>query len=61
MKRSWKLSLIGESIIIEGIHGLNPKLTAHIDDSKKFRIYISALTQINLDSHNRIPTTDLRP
>ena len=49
-----------ESIIIEGIHGLNPKLTAHIDDSKKFRIYISALTQINLDSHNRIPTTDLR-
>ncbi|WP_300277713.1 nucleoside kinase [Peptacetobacter sp.] len=49
-----------ESIIIEGIHGLNPELTKHIDNEKKFRIYISALTQINLDSHNRIPTTDLR-
>lgn len=49
-----------ESIIIEGIHGLNPKLTSQIEDDKKFKIYISALTQINLDSHNRIPTTDLR-
>lgn len=49
-----------ESIIIEGIHGLNPELTKYIDNEKKFKIYISAITQINLDSHNRIPTTDLR-
>ncbi|MBQ3420941.1 MAG: nucleoside kinase, partial [Romboutsia sp.] len=47
-------------IILEGIHGLNPMLTSSIDDSEKFKIYISALTQVNLDDHNRIPTTDLR-
>lgn len=47
-------------VIIEGIHGLNDKLTAQIPASKKFKIYISALTQLNIDNHNRIPTTDTR-
>lgn len=47
-------------IIIEGIHGLNPKLTQLIPDKNKFKIYISALTQLNIDSHNRISTTDTR-
>ncbi len=47
-------------IIIEGIHGLNPKLTKLIPEKNKFKIYISALTQINLDPHNRISTTDIR-
>lgn len=49
-----------QPIILEGIHGLNPMLTSSINDEDKFKIYISALTQINLDDHNRIPTTDLR-
>ncbi|PID81242.1 MAG: AAA family ATPase [Clostridiales bacterium] len=47
-------------IIIEGIHGLNPLLTEAIDDNDKFKIYISCLTQLNIDNHNRIPTTDSR-
>ncbi len=47
-------------LVIEGIHGLNPELSKNIDDSKKFKIYVSALTQTNLDDHNRIPTTDNR-
>lgn len=47
-------------IIIEGIHGLNNKLTTSIPQKNKFKIYISALTQLNLDSHNRIHTTDTR-
>ena len=49
-----------QPIILEGIHALNPMLTQSIDDKDKFKIYISVLTQINLDNHNRIPTTDLR-
>lgn len=49
-----------QPIILEGIHGLNPMLTASISDEQKFKIYLSALTQLNLDDHNRIPTTDLR-
>ena len=49
-----------QPIIIEGIHGLNEKLTADIDKKDKFKIYISALTQLNIDDHNRIPTTDTR-
>lgn len=49
-----------QPIILEGIHGLNPMLTSSIPNEDKFKIYISALTQINLDDHNRIPTTDLR-
>lgn len=47
-------------IIIEGIHGLNDKLTKNIPQVNKFKIYISALTQLNIDRHNRISTSDLR-
>ncbi len=47
-------------LVIEGIHGLNDKLTKEINREHKFKIYISALTQLNLDEHNRIPTTDTR-
>ncbi len=47
-------------LIIEGIHGLNDKLTASILNENKFKIYISALTQLNVDNHNRIATTDVR-
>ena len=47
-------------IIIEGIHGLNPRLTFNIPEKNKFKIYISALTNLNIDSHNRISTTDTR-
>jgi len=47
-------------LVIEGIHGLNEKLTNKIDRDYKHKIYISALTQLNLDDHNRIPTTDNR-
>ena len=47
-------------LVIEGIHCLNPKLTLSLPDENKFRIYISALTQLNIDEHNRIPTTDGR-
>ena len=50
----------GQPIIIEGIHGLNEKLTEGIPRSQKFKIYISALTMLNLDDHNRIRTTDAR-
>lgn len=49
-----------QPIIIEGIHGLNERLTAAIPKGNKFKIYISALTQLNIDDHNRIPTTDVR-
>lgn len=63
-KREWH----GESmkigpddvIVLEGIHGLNPRLTSTIPVEHKFRIYISALTQLNIDSNNRISTTDNR-
>ena len=47
-------------LIIEGIHGLNPKLTPRIDPEKTFRIFVSALTQISIDEHTYIPTTDNR-
>lgn len=47
-------------LVIEGIHCLNLKLTLSLPDENKFRIYISALTQLNIDEHNRIPTTDGR-
>lgn len=49
-----------QPIIIEGIHGLNDQLTADIPKDNKFKIYVSALTQLNIDAHNRIPTTDNR-
>jgi uridine kinase len=47
-------------LIIEGIHGLNNALTPLIDPALKFKLYVSALTQLNLDDHNRIPTSDNR-
>jgi uridine kinase len=50
----------GEIIILEGIHGLNPELIPEISQEKTFRIYVSALTQLNLDRHNRVSTTDTR-
>ena len=49
-----------QPIVIEGIHALNGKLTEFIDEDEKFKIYISPLTQLNIDVHNRIPTTDAR-
>ncbi|GAA0775333.1 nucleoside kinase [Clostridium subterminale] len=63
-KREWlgnKVKLPDKGVIvIEGIHGLNEVLTASIPHNHKFKIYISPLTQINMDSHNRIATTDVR-
>ena len=50
----------GSILLIEGIHGLNPALTAHIEEKMKFRVYVSALTTITIDDHNWIPTTDNR-
>jgi Uridine kinase len=47
-------------LVIEGIHGLNEMLTSAISMDNKFKIYISALTQLNVDNHNRIATTDVR-
>lgn len=56
-----KFKMDGNSIlVIEGIHGLNEKLTCSIAKENKYKIYISALTQLNIDDHNRIPTTDVR-
>jgi len=49
-----------QPIIIEGIHALNGKLTEFIPDEEKFKIYISPFTQLNIDMHNRVPTTDAR-
>ena len=49
-----------QPIIIEGIHALNGKLTEFIPDDQKYKIYISPFTQLNIDSHNRVPTTDAR-
>ena len=49
-----------QPLIIEGIHGLNEKLTSSIPRHKKFKIYISALTSLNIDRHTRIHTTDTR-
>lgn len=49
-----------QPIVIEGIHALNERLTPYIRQEEKFKIYISPLTQMNIDEHNRIPTTDER-
>lgn len=50
----------GEILLIEGIHALNPRLTEKVPEENKFRIFISALTQLTLDDHNRIFTADTR-
>jgi uridine kinase len=56
-----KIRLSPENILIlEGIHGLNDKLTPQIDPKFKFKLYVSALTQLNIDDHNRVPTSDNR-
>jgi uridine kinase len=47
-------------IIVEGIHGMNPELVRDIPPSLIYRVYLSALTQLNIDQHNRVPTTDTR-
>jgi uridine kinase len=63
-KRFWRDEPLkikeNQPIIIEGIHGLNELLTASISKDQKFKIYVSSLTQMNLDSMDRIPTTDTR-
>ena len=50
----------GDILVIEGIHGLNDKLSYMLPKKSKFKIFISALTQINIDEHNYLPTTDAR-
>lgn len=56
-----RLKLVPDSVlIIEGIHALNPLLTASIPDSSKFKVFISALTSISLDDHNWVPIRDNR-
>lgn len=47
-------------ILVEGIHGLNPNLVPDIPPEISYRVYVSALTQLNIDKHNRVPTTDTR-
>jgi uridine kinase len=47
-------------LLVEGIHGLNPRLVTQAPQERIFRIYVSALTQLNIDMHNRVPTTDTR-
>jgi uridine kinase len=50
----------GQMVIVEGIHGLNPELLPEVPEERTFRVYCSALTQLNLDRHNRVSTTDTR-
>jgi len=60
-KSGRRLRLLPENVlVVEGIHALNPELTAQIPEEQKFRVYASALTTILLDTHNYIPTTDNR-
>ena len=63
-KKEWKGKKIKISdnalLVIEGIHCLNPRLTEQIDDSIKYKIFVSALTSISIDAQNPIPTTDNR-
>ena len=59
--RGERIKLTPRSILlIEGIHGLNPELTAQISEFMKYRVYVSALTTISIDDHNWVPTTDNR-
>ena len=59
-KGNFKKLGVDDILVIEGIHGLNDKLSHSLDKKNKYKIYISALTQLNIDEHNRIPTTDGR-
>ncbi|MCL1843343.1 MAG: nucleoside kinase [Defluviitaleaceae bacterium] len=63
-RREYKGNLLelseADVLILEGIHGLNERVSADVPRADKFKIFISALTQINIDDHTRIPTTDAR-
>ncbi|BCJ93351.1 uridine kinase [Anaerocolumna cellulosilytica] len=59
-KGKYKTLGANDILVIEGIHGLNDKMSYSLPRESKFKIYISALTSLNIDEHNRIPTTDLR-
>jgi len=61
-KEKWPELHLGqdELVLVEGIHGLNPALTARVPSRAKFKIYVSALTQLCIDDHNRIFTSDTR-
>lgn len=59
-KGNYKTLGANDILVIEGIHGLNDKLSYSLPRDSKFKIYISALTSLNIDEHNRIPTTDVR-
>ncbi|MCL2364757.1 MAG: nucleoside kinase [Defluviitaleaceae bacterium] len=63
-KREYKGRFIqlspNDVLVVEGIHGLNERVNEAITDTEKFKIFISPMTQINIDDHNRIPTTDTR-
>ncbi len=61
-KEKWKALRLeeGQILVIEGIHGLNPRLTENVPANRKFRIFASALTQLAIDNHNRIFTSDAR-
>ena len=58
----WRDMQLGESqiLVIEGIHGLNDRLTASVPRNRKYRVYVSALSQLAIDDHNRIFTSDAR-
>lgn len=62
--REWQnhTTILNENdvLIVEGIHGLNPETSAYLPQEAIFKIYINALTHLNLDDHNRIPTSDYR-
>ncbi len=57
---NYKQLAADDILVIEGIHGLNPKMSYALPEESKYKIYISALTALNIDNHNRIPTTDGR-
>lgn len=59
-KKKWLQLKENDIVVIEGLHALNPELTMAIEESNKFKIYISPLTQLNIDNHNRIHTSDTR-
>ncbi|MCL6431123.1 MAG: nucleoside kinase, partial [Anaerolineae bacterium] len=62
-RRSWgrEVSIRDDQVLLlEGIHGLNPALLPDLPAERAYRVYVSALTQLNLDHHNRVPTTDTR-
>lgn len=61
-REAWRPRRLGENevLLVEGIHGLNPALTSAVSGTSRFRIFVSALTQLSIDRHNRIRTSDTR-